>query len=56
MTDLSAELRAHMAALGRKGGKRSLETMTPAQRQARGRKAGRASKRARDRLKRPESR
>ena len=40
-------IRAHMAALGRKGGKRRMETMTPEQRQKIARKGGKASGRAR---------
>ncbi len=40
-------IKAHMAAMGRKGGKRRLETLTPEQRQKIARKAGKASGKAR---------
>ena len=46
---LSDELREHMRKLGRKGGKRRMETMTAEQRQKIARKAGKASGKARKR-------
>ena len=49
---LSDELREHMRKLGRKGGKRSLETMTPAARLKRSRKAAKAAGRAHKEAKR----
>ena len=42
-------IREHMRKLGRKGGKRSLETMSPQARMKRSRKAGKASGKARKR-------
>ena len=39
-------IREHMRKLGRKGGKRSLETMTPAARLRRSRKASKAAAKA----------
>jgi hypothetical protein len=53
MAKLSRDLlRQAMAAMGSKGGKRSLETMTPAERTARAKKAAMAAakKRTADRL------
>ena len=43
---LSDELREHMRKLGQKGGKRSLETMTPEARLKRSRKAAKAASKA----------
>ena len=46
-------IKAHMAAMGRKGGKRRMQTMSPEQRSKVARKGGKASGRARKTVRPP---